>query len=61
MQKDKSVWLTVCRLDKGLDQQGESPPENGLGGDAPTHWLSFEPDIAFEGIETVGVSEEKGD
>ena len=30
-------------------------------GEAPTHWLSLALVIAFDGIETAGVSEEKGD
>ncbi len=46
-------------LDKGLDQQGGSPPENGLGGEAPTHWLSFALVIDFDETEAAGVSEEK--
>ncbi len=48
-------------MDKGLDQQGGSPPQNGLGGEAPTHWLSLALVIDFDGTETAGVSEEKGD
>ncbi len=48
-------------MDKGLDQQGGSPPENGLGGNAPTYWLSFAPDIDFDGTVAAGVSEERED